>query len=151
MEALFKALKTSRGLYAAFFDNYTLEQLNRVPPGFSNNLAWNIGHIIVAQQALVYRGSGVPMHISEELFDRYKPGTKPAADLTQGEADELRVLLHSLALQTEQDYEAGRFSTYQERTTATGFHLASLQDALVFNNYHEGIHLGLMMAIRKFV
>ena len=31
------------------------------------------------------------------------------------------------------------------------FHLGSLQDALAFNNYHEGLHLGYMKSIAKFV
>lgn len=35
--------------------------------------------------------------------------------------------------------------------TATGFDLTTLDDALEFNNYHEGLHLGMMMSVRKFV
>jgi hypothetical protein len=61
MEAIFKAWTTSRNLYLRFFEEYSLEQLNKIPEGFSNNLIWNIGHVIVAQQSLVYRGSNQPM------------------------------------------------------------------------------------------
>lgn len=67
MESTFRIWKTSRKLYLEYFDKYTLNQLNKVPDGFSNNLIWNIGHIVVAQQA----------YISNELFELYKPGTKP--------------------------------------------------------------------------
>ena len=35
--------------------------------------------------------------------------------------------------------------------TGTGFHLDALKEALEFNNYHEGLHLGFMINIRKFV
>lgn len=151
MEATFKLWKTSREKYLQFLNNYPLEQLNTTPAGFSNNLIWNIGHVIVAQQSLVYKGAGVPMHISDELYDRYKSGTVPSGNTTQEEVDELRELLVSLIGKTETDYRNGIFTTYNERTTGTGFHLATIKDAFEFNNYHEGMHLGMMMSIRKFI
>lgn len=57
--SIFKTWNTSRNLYAAYFDNYSLEQLNKIPAGFNNNLIWNIGHIIVAQQSLIYQLSNL--------------------------------------------------------------------------------------------
>ena len=151
MESIFKAWKTSRNLYSKYFENYTLEQLNKIPDGFSNNLIWNIGHIIVAQQALIYKGSNLKGYISDELFGLYKPGTKPTGLTTETEIKELKALLISLVEKTEVDFYNGKFNTYNERMTGTGFHLSSLMDALEFNNYHEGLHLGCMMNIRKFV
>ena len=151
METILTAWKASRKLYLNFFENYSLEQLNKIPQGFSNNLIWNIGHIIVAQQSLIYKGSNLSMHISDELFNLYKLGTKPTGKTTQAEVDELKEFLISLISKTEADFQKGIFSTYNERTTNTGFHLASIKDALEFNNYHEGLHLGYMMCIKKFV
>ena len=54
MEATFKIWETSRKMYLKIVENYSLEHLNKIPEGFSNNLAWNLGHIIVSQQGLVY-------------------------------------------------------------------------------------------------
>lgn len=143
--------KTSRKLFLEYFDKYTLEQLNKLPEGFSNNLIWNIGHVVVAQQGLIYRSSGLQGYVPNELFDLYKPGTRPTGKTTQAEADELKRLLISLIGKTEKDLKSGIFATFKERMTGTGFYLTSLQDALEFNNYHEGLHLGFMMSIRKFV
>jgi hypothetical protein len=151
MEALIKTWKTNRRLYSDFFRNYGFDQLNKVPPGFNNNLIWNIGHVIAAQQSLIYRLSAVPMIISDDLFERYKPGTKPGGPVSQDEMDELHRILVSTIDETENDLKTGKFKDFKERTTATGFHLGSLHDALEFNNYHEGLHLGMMMSIRKFI
>ncbi len=151
METSFKIWETSRNVYAKFIETYSLEQLNIIPTGFSNNLVWNLGHIIVVQQALVYRLSGVPMYISDELFETYRNGSKPNGTTTQAEVDELKILLFSLIEKTKEDYAAGKFVAYNEYTTGTGFHLTSTKEALEFNNYHEAIHLGLMMNIRKFI
>jgi len=51
--------------------------------------------------------------------------------------------------QTEKDLEAGIFKTYQEYPTSTGYVITSVQDALNFNNFHEGIHLGYILALKK--
>ncbi len=151
MESIFKTWKTSRKLYSDFFYRHTLEQLNKIPHGFNNNLIWNIGHVIVAQQSLIYKSSDVPMFVSDDLFQRYKPGTKPLGTVSQDEANELKHLLISLIEQTESDFHNDKFTVFTERTTVTGFHLASLKDTFEFNNYHEGLHLGYMMSIRKFI
>ncbi len=151
MEATFKIWETNRNIYLRFFENYTLEQLNTIPTGFSNNLVWNLGHIIVSQQGLVYRLSGLPMNVTPEMMDTYKNGSKPTGATTQAEVDELKILLFSLLEKTKEDHAAGKFVSYNEYTTGTGFHLASIKDAMEFNNYHEAMHLGFMMNIRKFV
>jgi hypothetical protein len=49
---------------------YTLEQLNKIPEGY-NNLIWNIAHIVVVQQMLVYKYLDTMM-ISDEMVDKYK-------------------------------------------------------------------------------
>lgn len=151
MESIFKIWKTGRKLYLEYFDKYTLNQLNKVPDGFSNNLIWIIGHIVVAQQALIYKTSDLQGYISKELFQLYKPGTQPTGNALENEAQELKGLLISLVEQTEMDFSDGKFVKFNERMTGTGFYLSSLKDALEFNNYHEGLHLGYMMNIRKFV
>jgi hypothetical protein len=151
MDATIKAWKTSRKLYLEFFDKYSLEQLNIVPDKFNNNLIWNIGHIIAAQQSLVYKTSNLPMNITDKYFDKYKPGTKPAGAVSQSEVNEIKSFLTSMIDQTEADLANGKFVSFTERTTITGFHLSSLQDAFVFNNYHEGLHLGYIKSISRFV
>lgn len=151
MESIFKTWKTSRKLYLDFFEKYTLEQLNKIPDGFNNNLIWNIGHVIVAQQALVYIGSDLQGYIPGELYRLYKPGTKPTRRISKIEVDELKKLLISLIEKTETDFANGKFVTFNERMTDTGFDLTTLKDAFEFVNFHEGLHLGHMMAIRKFI
>ncbi|MFA6149943.1 MAG: DinB family protein [Chitinophagaceae bacterium] len=150
-DSIFKTWDANRKILATFLDNYSVEQLNKIPAGFSNNMMWNIGHIIAAQQGLVYRLSGLEMYIQGEFYERYKPGSKPDTTAGEAEVDVVRLYLNALVDKTKADYDAGKFVTFTERMTATGFHLGSLNDALVFNNYHEGLHLGVMMSIRKFV
>ena len=151
MHQVFDITRTSRKLLSQFLDDYTLEQLNTIPHGFSNNLIWNIGHIIVVQQMLVYNLSELPMMISSEIVDKYKKGTKPEHDVTQAEVDEIRSLLFETINQTKADYNSKVFKNYREYPTSSGFIIKNAEDAMAFNYYHEGIHFGVMMMIRKFV
>ena len=64
---------------------------------------------------------------------------------------EVRDLLLSLPDRTEADVRAGRFETYREYRTTPGVVLASVDDAVRFNLYHEGLHLGAILALRKLV
>lgn len=151
MEATFRIWQTSRGLYQNFLDNYSLEQLNTIPAGMSNNLIWNIGHVIVSQQKLVYALSGLPMHISDSLFEKYQNGSRPDGNATQAEVDEIKKLLSEMVEKTKSDFEAGVFKEFHTYQTKTGFHLGTWKEAMEFNNYHEGIHLGIMLQIKKFL
>jgi len=151
MQTEFKLTRFSREVLSRFFDNYTLSQLNKIPQGFNNNLIWNIGHVVVSQQLLVYKGSGVEALIKDELIARYARGSKPERDVTQAEADEIKSLMFSLVDKTETDYNNGIFTTYNARMSEMGFSLQTTEDAIAFNNHHEGIHLGIMLQLKKFI
>ena len=151
MQDTFEVNRTGRKMLSSYFENYTLEQLNKIPEGFSNNLIWNLGHIVVTQQLLVYKLSGLPMAVSEEMVEKYRKGTKPEHDVTQEEANQIQALLFQTIDQLEVDYKNGIFVNYQEYPTSTGYILKSTKGAIEFNNFHEGLHIGIMMSIRKFI
>lgn len=151
MNQLFTISETSRNAISKILENYSLEQLNKIPEGFSNNLIWNIAHVVVTQQLLVYKLSGLPMMVSDEMIEKYKKGSKPEHIITQGEVNEIRSLLFSIIEKTNDDYENGIFKNFQEYPTSTGFVLKNVEDALAFNNFHEGLHIGILMSLRKLV
>lgn len=149
MKELLEITKTSRNMVSKLIQGFTLEQLNKVPEGFNNNLIWNVAHIIVTQQLLVYKLAGLPMMISDDLVEKYKKGTKTEHEANQQEVDEILSLLHKTIQQTEKDIDANLFQNFSEYPTSTGFVLKSNFDSMSFNNFHEGIHIGVIMSIRK--
>jgi hypothetical protein len=149
MEQTFELNRTSRKLIAPFLEDYTLDQLNVIPEGFSNNLFWNIAHVVVTQQLLIYKLSGLNMLVSDELVDKYRKGTKPGQAATQEEVDEIKSLLFDTVNQTQADYGSGLFTQFTEYPTSSGFVLKNVKDAMAYNNFHEGLHLGIIMSIRK--
>ena len=145
-------LKTTRQLIETVTRPYDAAELVRIPPGFSNHLLWHVGHLVVTQQLLCYKIAGVPMAIDEALVDPFRKGSSPldwADDYTPPSYDELIVLLHDMAARLRTDYDAGLFTGYNPYKTSAGVQLESIEDAIVFNNYHEGIHLGYILGLRK--
>ncbi len=149
MKYQLEVTRTNRRILEKMINSIPLETLNRVPEGFSNSIIWNIAHVVVTQQLLVYKLSGLPTLVSDEMIERYRKGTKTEHAVTEEELEMVKTLLHSTIDQTEKDMDANVFENYQEYPTSTGFVLKSLADAVAFNNFHEGIHLGYIMAMKK--
>ena len=149
MEQTFELNRTSRKLIAPFLEDFSLEQLNTIPKGFSNTLFWNVAHVVVTQQLLIYKLSGLNMLVSDELVDKYKKGTRPEQPATQAEVDEIKSLLFDLINQTQADYGSGVFTQFTEYPTSSGFVLKNVKDAMAYNNFHEGLHLGICMCLAK--
>ena len=109
MEQIFDLNRASRTIIFQILENNSLEKLNKIPEGFKNNLIWNIAHVIVVQQMLVYNLSGLPMRISNEMVQKYKKGTQPEHIVLQEEVDEIKSLLFETIDQTIVDFENGLF------------------------------------------
>jgi hypothetical protein len=91
------------------------------------------------------------MLVSDELVDKYKKGTKPEHIATQADVDEIKQLLFDLIDQTQADYGSGVFTQFTEYPTSSGFVLKNVKDAMAYNNFHEGLHLGIIMSLKKLV
>lgn len=142
------ALK-NRTILNTFFENCSLDELNKVPEGFNNNIIWNLAHVIVTQQLLVYGLSGLPMMTNDALVAKYRKGTKVEGNATQQDVDDIKSLLFSTLEQTQKDYEKGVFKSYNTYTTSTNSTMKNVEEAIAFNNFHEGIHLGYILALKR--
>lgn len=127
------------------------EQLARIPKGFNNNIWWNIAHVVVTQQLLLYALSDLPMGVDEALVKKYRKGSFPEGTLTEEEVQQMERLLLSTLEQAQRDFSEGKFKTFGEYTTSVGVTLRSAEDALAFDVFHEGLHLGVIMSLKKVV
>lgn len=149
MQNHFEILKQTRENVIKLIDQFTADQLNEIPEGFSNNLIWNAGHILVTQQLLCYRLSNFECLIEEKLLELFCKGTKPEGDISQGDInyikDQMRVTIGKL----EADFMSGKFTGYNNYPTSYGITLKTIEEAIIFNNVHEGLHFGYMLALKN--
>jgi len=152
MSLVLEATMQNRKLLYHFLKTIPLEKLNHIPEGYNNNIYWNIAHSISTQQSLVYGLSGKKLLVDDEFVASYKKGTKPEKDVTAEEVERLKKTVFNTIEQTIKDYDNGEFTTYKAYDLSTvKMTLKSAEDAMQFNLYHEGLHIGYIMALLKAV
>ncbi|OAV43223.1 DinB family protein [Lewinella sp. 4G2] len=129
----------------------TDEQLNRIPPGFNNNIIWNLGHVIATMEGLTYGLSGLPSPSGKEFIQRYRKGTKPEVSVGKEEIEEIFSSLITSVRRLREDWDGLDFSNFREYPTSYGITLRDVEDALTFNSVHEAMHLGTVIALNKLV
>jgi hypothetical protein len=142
-------LKKVRVFLLESIKDLTTEQWNKIPEGFNNNIAWNLGHLIAAQQGMCYKRANLTPHISDEFWEQFRTGSKPGADLSAGEIENLKSLFLTLMDQLDADYNNQIFGNYTAWSTRYGVEITSIEDALRFLPYHEGLHAGTIGALKR--
>lgn len=151
MQKHFDILIKTRQLLLKITEHLSMEQLNKIPQGFKNNIAWNIAHLAVTQQLLCYKLSGLNCLVSDEMIADFQKGTAPDQPISKDEFEAIKAQFLQLPLQLEEDYNKEIFENYTEYKTSVNINLNSVDDAIMFNTYHEGIHLGIILQLMKFV
>jgi len=141
----------SRKRIASIMDGLNADQLNTVPAGLDHNIIWNIGHIITSQQLFMYKRSDVPVKLSDEVIDNYKAGSPVRVDVPADEIEYLRGNLLKTLEQVRQDYETGVLKGFKAFELRSGVKLETIEDAISFHAFHEGVHLGWIITIAKLV
>lgn len=151
MEQLFTITRQHRKILLNYLKKIPITLLTKVPSGYNNNIWWNIAHVVVTQQKLVYGLSDLPLNLSDKWVSSYQKGTFPQGVPTEDEQVELEALLFSTIEKTEKDYLDKRFKHYDSYMTSPKVPLNSVEDAIAFNVFHEGLHLGSIMALTRAV
>ncbi|RZL30103.1 MAG: DinB family protein [Pedobacter sp.] len=153
MENLLRIIKACRTKWLSTIEELSTEQMNFIPPGFKNNLAWQLGHVVVSQQILCYRLSGNAVVIEPELIDLYKNGSKPERDFSSAEIAQMKGYLLSTIAQLEEDLNNHIFDNFTPYNISTyaGVELKNIEDALTFIISHDGLHYGCSLGLKKLV
>ncbi|MGV8947381.1 MAG: DinB family protein [Lutibacter sp.] len=151
MQKQLEIIKQSRKLVLKIIEGLSIEQLNKIPDRFKNNIAWNIAHVAVTQQLLCYKLSGLNCLVSEEMIANFQKGTAPTYPISEAEFETIKTLFLELPTRLEEDYNKGIFKNFIEYKTSVNITLNHIEDGINFNIYHEGIHLGVILELMKFV
>lgn len=142
-------LGVTRSNVLRLLDGLTYDQLIQVPDGFNNSILWNAVHNLAVQQLLCYRLSGLEVRIDEKLIDPFKKGTDGKAVITREELEEFKSIYIESIEWLKEDYNSGRFQEMNDYTTSYNITLKSIEEVINFNNTHEGLHYGYMMALKR--
>ncbi len=153
MENSIKLIKACRAKWLSKIADLTTAQLNHIPTGFNNNLAWQLGHVVVSPQILCYRYSGNPPVIDEGLIDLYKNGSKPKRAFSETEITQMKGYLLSTIDQLEVDLANQIFKNFTPYNISTypGIELKTVGDAIDFIVAHDSLHYGCSLGLKKLV
>jgi uncharacterized damage-inducible protein DinB len=129
----------------------SVEEMNEIPAGFSNNIIWNLAHMTAAQQGICYLRPGLKPPLEEKYIKPYLPSTKPDSVIDETEIEVIKGLFLTSLDALQADYDKQLFATYTPWTTRYGVQISGIEDALAFLPFHEGFHSGYITALKRCV
>jgi len=151
MDKSIVTIQEVRKLFLQVIESLTIEQINKVPQGFNNNIIWNFGHAISSQQNLCYKPAGLQFKIDEAVVLKFAKGTKPETFIDKAEVDFLKHQSAALIDQLIVDMNNNIFKNYKSLTTGFNVELTNVDDAVKYITMHDGLHFGYAMAIRRLI
>jgi hypothetical protein len=130
----------------------TNQQLNYIPATDNNNIVWNLGHMIAAQQNMCYVKANKGIVVADDFFTQYLSGKKPERIADEKHIEELFKIFVTCIDQLQNDYDKKLFSEYSPSAAILkvyGFEVSNIDDALDYLLYHEGLHAGQILSLKK--
>ncbi|MDF2963068.1 MAG: DinB family protein [Paenibacillus sp.] len=127
-------------------ESVTEETADIIPPGHRNTLRWNLGHILTVHENLCFKQIGAPFSLPETYPALFGNGTKPSDwQIAPPSLETLTLELKQQPLRIKQAL-SGRLD---ERLPQPFKGIETLRGVIGFSLYHEGVHTGIIMSLRK--
>ncbi len=146
---IFEQNKVYRHYILNIIKDLSIEQLLYIPTQLNNSILWNLGHVVVSQQMLTYGLSGQKMNTPIDWTPIFKIGSKGNIQFEEEQLTDLKKYMVPLIEQTENDFALNHFENFKPFYTGYGAKITNIHEALAFNNYHEGNHIGHILTMKK--
>lgn len=124
-----------------------------IPPGWKNNARWHAGHLVLVPRLLSLGLSGRPLGVADDYRRWFAKDTGPASWAPDDAVPSFEYLVDELAATTGELFAA--FESREDEPFATpyltliGATLRTPAEGLSFSMVHDGIHLGMLLALRR--
>ena len=149
IDAELKMLSTSINNVLHKIEGLSKQQLNDIPKGFSNNIIWNVGHLLVTQKLLIYGLSGNNIDLKDDFVAHYKKGSKPLYKVEDDEINFIKTQLKEFIKNFKKDISKQLFKEYQIYPTSYNFEITNFNETLVMVNLHYGLHFSTILKLLK--
>lgn len=124
-------------------------KMEAVPAGLNNNIKWNLGHIYVSAEKIIFQLTGEQASIPEKFSAYFGMGTSPASWSEEPPTkEELIELLNQQLIKVEALMEHRIEEPLQEAyRTSTGLLISSVAACISFCLYHEGMHFAAIKSM----
>ncbi len=150
-EELAALLDSQHMFLCGAIDGLTEVQLLEIPKPMSNNILWNLGHLVYSVTGIAYHPSGLPLPIPKNFQEWFQSGTSPSnwteAPSVEDVAECFRISIPNVS----KDLNDGKFDGFEPFKLMPGLELKNIEQALGFHVWHAGVHMGAVLALRKLI
>jgi hypothetical protein len=141
MQEQLRLLEEKRKGILEFTKGFSFEQFNMIPKGHNNNIIWNMGHLLVFTDQVLYEQVGLPVPIYPISLDDFQMGSRPMAltpieDIT---------LIRNLLLDSISTFDTELAGANTQRSANKT--VVASERLMNFLLYHEDTHFKKIMEI----
>ncbi len=152
LETLIDQSLGTRQVIVKLLKSIPIEQTDTIPPTWHNNARWHAGHLLVTPCLLTYGILKEPLPVPDEFRKWFAKGTDP----TQWGEDPVPVyndLVDDIVPLSGRLFDAmkdrGDEPFLEPYTTSVNIVLKTPAEALNFSMMHDGIHVGMLLALTR--
>lgn len=149
--ALIRNMRAMRIYAHQLLEGLTSEQLMVVPNGAANSILWNVGHVCTDQVNMLYAPAGLPSPLPDEFHEWFDPGTTPTEWGVEPPLQAVLTASRELNTTVVRDYEGRKFRDFTPYSLTEGYSVDSIEEAIAYHTIHEGMHIGVILTLRRFV
>ncbi|MFZ3579175.1 DinB family protein [Virgibacillus sp. DJP39] len=150
---LFKQMIFVRKRTIASLEATSEQFADEIPSGVKNSIRWNLGHILVSQDNLLYPFIGETHHVPKHYLELFQRGTSPDEwEIDYPSLSEIRGYLVEQPNRIKETFDGMLDKPIQQPVKFDDdYELTSLGDLLSFTIWHEGLHQGAINTIKRAV
>ncbi|MEK7485263.1 MAG: DinB family protein [Planctomycetota bacterium] len=122
-----------------------------IPPGYKNNILWNIGHISTLADRVIFGYSELPTFFSRKEMKSFMKDTSPAIWTETLPIAKIKEFFLTYPNAIETAEREGKFVKFLAFPLGDHLYIDSTLDAVRFAVCHEGCHLGIISGIVKHI
>ena len=153
LETIIDQTLATRQVIVKLLKSIPVEQGDVIPPTWHNNARWHAGHLIVTPCLLSYGILKEPLSVPEEYRDWFGKGSSPAGWGDVSTMPGLEELADDIIPVSGKLFDALKDRIdqpfLQPYETSIGIVLKDLGDSMAMSAIHDGIHLGMLMALKR--
>jgi uncharacterized damage-inducible protein DinB len=143
---LFDSMENLSQRIVTLAETCPVEKRNTVPEGFNNSIYWHLGHVLNANDGILYGFTGQQSKVPAHFRDFFRSGTKPADWTSEPPAWETLVAQWQEQSQQIRADFAGKLDQPVKENFAKA---ETLEELLTFLLVHDAGHYGNMQAMLK--
>ncbi|WP_335869103.1 DinB family protein [Bacillus sp. 2205SS5-2] len=130
----------------------TEEIADIIPKGFPNSLRWQLGHVYVTVEEILFYFANEKMNLPADYSELFSRGTKPSSWSSEPPAiEELFTLLKEQQSRVKETFSNRMDEKLSQTFEAGPLKLETIGEVLLFALFHESEHIGCIKSLKNAV